>query len=627
MRQSLIVICALLVGISAFSQNSTAPTVGINTQPWEKNFMDGISVGGYFRMFYYDRNMTNRYGTTAADRTISVVDPVYYDPMLFLYLGGNPTPNSSLGVELRVDNYMTGAGDPSSRVIALFNGLVLRANTKTKNAGDYAIRFGGIEWMNITPFTFGNNVGYQRYSVFERRPWDPGGNVKTRAASYYYRGTINQDVRFGTNAFKGLMLDVTNLPHNMSANILYGYSQTNSGYLREDIVQPKRIYGGRLVKSLDKKGEISIATYNSISYQDSLRRDFDTRKRFHMIETFGRYNFHEKASVSLELGYGRNIEPQTDALDGTAIMFDVTTNKKWTKLPLTFRAYRFEKYFINLDSYVGNTTLTPYLNNFYQENSVAIQPPGGRLTGVGDLVNNRMGLNVNAETKIKRLKIIGGVEFSQDIERFDGSNTISYGHRINGVQWSRFVQFPNAAGNFGPNNRVGSFYRGAYETVNISDTLNDGGLRSKLYYSSADVQFKYNFKIADRDVYLFNLNTFSTVGNSASILPMQSNKNYINAHYHEFEAYYHVWRDITLSAYYGVEFIKGNDKTDLELQDSGELKARNQKGTGVGLGVDYQLNSSTFLYLRHRWFDFNDRNFKDENFSGKLLTVEMKIFF
>lgn len=634
MRALFLYITLSLPLIGAVAQTTTTPVSGVNTQPWDKNFMDGITVGGYYRLYYFDRILDNPYGDIGAERTISVVDPTYFDPMLFLYVGGNVTSNSSFGAELRVDSYMAGAAKQQEAVISMFNGLVLRANTSTKKAGDYDVRFGGIEWMNITPFTFGRNTGYNRYSVFTRQPWDPGGNVKARAASYYFNGTINQDVRFGTNGFKGLMVNATKLPYNLSGNFLYGFSQSVNGFDRAAKVQPRKVWGAKLVKDLDKLGEVGISTYNTIAYQDSIDRGYDVGKKFNMVESYAKLNFDKKLSVFAEVGYGVNTEPLSDQLSGTAFMLDVKSTKKLTKYPISLRAYRFGKYFINLDSYVGNTSSTPYLNNFFTENGGTFQPPGARMTGVGDMVNNRIGGNLNAEFKFGDLKIIAGMDMSSDIEAFEEVNTVSYGHRISGVDWSRFMPFPNPFGNFGPNSRVGTFYRGAYELVNISDTTSDGGL-NKLYYNSVDLQMKYKMKIANRDLYLFNLNNFSSVSDQASIVPSMSDKSYIRASYHEVEAYYHVWRDITLSAYYGMEFIKGNAETDLELHTDStdlnnittELKSRDQIGKAFGLGIDYQLSNSTYLYIRQRWFDFEDRNFIDENFTGKLFTVELKVFF
>ena len=623
--KSLILYIALFLPTLAVFAQETVPEAGMETQPWSKGFMEGLTAGGFLRVLYFDRNTDIAYDGFADNRTIIFADPAdYRDPMLFLYLGGNLSPNSSFGVELDLKNNFTGASPIYDGGIQLYNGLVLRANTKIKDVGGFDVRFGGIEWMNITPFTFGNNTGYQRYSVFNRRPWDPGGNVKQRPASYYHQGTINQDVRFGTNAFKGLMINAVDLPFNMTANLLYGNSVSNSGSERKEVVAPKKIYGGKLLKSLSKGNEIGISTYNTIAYQDSVFQNYDVRKRFHMAEIFGDFNLVNKLNIKGELGYGLNKEPQYKDLGGSAIMFDLKSTKAFTKLPIHLRLYRFDKYFINLDSYVQNTSTTPYLNNFYSESGGVFRPPGAQLTTPGSTVNNRIGAGLNTEFELGKLKVITGLDLSQDIERFNSTNVLSYTHRINGLEITRATGFPYEPGLFGPNNRMGTFYRGAYEVVHVSDTAADGGMSNKLFYSSADVQLKYKTKLFNRDLYFFNLNTFSSVGLGTAIIPDYSGKAYISASYHEFEAYYHIWRDITLSGYYGVEFIKGSDKTDIDVDSQ---KARDQQGHTIGVGLDYQINNDVFVYVRQSFYSFEDKNFATEKFSGKLLTVELKVFF
>ena len=622
MRKGIIhAFCLVLSSVIGFTQSTESEK--LNTQPWTKTFMEGLDVGGYYRMIYTDRILDNAYDGIGTTRQISVVDPTYYDPMLFLYLGGNPTPNSSFGAELRVDNYMIGATRVPLTNFALFNGLVLRANTATKHAGKYDIRFGGIEWVNMTPFTFGGNTGFHRYSIFERRPWDPGGNVIKRPADYYHKNTINQDVRFGTNAFKGLLVNVTDLPKNFSANLLYGTSQNINGYDREATVMPRKVYGAKLEKTLaNKTGTLGVSTYNTVAYLDSIQQEYDTRRLFRMVETYANLDFKEKFKVFVEAGYAANKEPQYAAQNSFAFLMDIKTKKELTYFPISLRAYRMDKNFVNLDSYVGNTTITPYLQNLFSQNPGNRQPNNARLTNSGYLVNNRIGGNVSADLDLMGLKLTGSLELSKDIERFSTTNNLTYGHRINGLEISRFVPFPNPLGDFGPNARMNTFFRGAYETVQISDTASDGGMRNKLTYTSIDVQAKYKVPVGKKDLYFFTLNTFSAVNDKAFY-----DNAFINASYHEFELYYQLWRDVSLSFYHGIEFVKGNEFTDQEVQADGSLEARNQTGKSWGVGVDYQMNDKTFLYLRQRWFGFDDTSFVGENFKGRHLSVELKIFF
>ena len=71
--------------LSAFGQ-SDYKKEGLETQPWAKNFMEKLNVGGYYRMYYFNRMYKTPYDSMAVNRQISVVDPTYYDPLLFMYI-------------------------------------------------------------------------------------------------------------------------------------------------------------------------------------------------------------------------------------------------------------------------------------------------------------------------------------------------------------------------------------------------------------------------------------------------------------------------------------------------------------------------------------------------------------
>ena len=607
---------------SLFGQEEEATK--LNTQPWMRNFMENLDVGGYYRFIYTDRIYENPYSGLGETRQIAVIDPTYYDPMLFLYVGGNPSPNSSFGAELRLDNYMFGASAQPTMVFGLFNALVLRGNFNTKKFGNYDIRFGGIEWENLTPLTFGTNTGYNRFSFFERRPWDPGTNVIQRPADYYHTGNITQDVRFGTNGFKGLLANIYELPLDMTAKIMYGNSQNFSGYGRAFNVAPRKVYGGKLEKAFeDKLGMVGVSTYNTVAFEDSIYSEENTKSVFRMAEVYTDLNIKDKLSVYAEIAGSSYLEPELESSENaTALILDLETSKELTFIPISLRAYRFGKYFINLDSRVGNSTITPFAQQQFENNPGARLPNTARLTNPGDLVNNRVGGNLTLDFDIAGFKLTTSAEVSQDLERISETNIVTYTHRINGLEISRLVGFPNAGGDFGPNARMNTFFRGAYEVLEVSDTADDGGMSDKLSYVSFDIQGKYKTRIANRDLYFFTLNTISTVNNSLSL-----NNGFINARYHEFELYYQVWRDVSVALYHGLEKVTGNEFTDQEIQEDGSLAARNQTGRSWGVGLDYQMSNKTFLYLRHRWFNFNDESFVDENFSGNRFSAEFKIFF
>ena len=44
----------------------------------------------------------------------------------------------------------------------------------------------------------------------------------------------------------------------------------------------------------------------------------------------------------------------------------------------------------------------------------------------------------------------------------------------------------------------------------------------------------------------------------------------------------------------------------------------------VGIGIDYMMAKNTGLYLRHRYFRFNDKSFPKDAFEGNETTLEIK---
>ena len=57
------------------------------------------------------------------------------------------------------------------------------------------------------------------------------------------------------------------------------------------------------------------------------------------------------------------------------------------------------------------------------------------------------------------------------------------------------------------------------------------------------------------------------------------------------------------------------------------LKPRDQYGQIIGGGVDIKLKSGAYLFLRHSYFHFYDKNFSATNIKGTESTVELKINF
>jgi hypothetical protein len=177
-------------------------------------------------------------------------------PQLLLNLGGSISPNTRFYTDFYLWTPMMGGG-MSQNVKGLNLGVSL-TGTHDFDKGTLQIQTGGINWYALTPFTFHSNPGFNRFTVFERNPWDPmTRNAMDRYQTFYQTGAMNQDTRWGRQAFQGLILEGSNLPHGFSAAFMYGKTQLNGGMTP----LPNHSVGGKIKNGNDNR-YISINTFN-----------------------------------------------------------------------------------------------------------------------------------------------------------------------------------------------------------------------------------------------------------------------------------------------------------------------------------------------------------------------------
>jgi hypothetical protein len=461
--------------------NTISPIV--NTEGIFTSRLPGITIGGYFRGYGYGRAMNHAYDGLGATKVYTNGDG-YYNPLLYTYIGGNPTVNTSFGIEFAMGDPWQAFNGPGNvvRTINSYNTIVMRGNTNTK-VGKFGIVAGGIEWQRLTPFTFGQNISFQRYSIWERKPWDPGGNLNTRYSSYYANGSINQDARFGTNAFKGFMINGYDLPFNTTFDFFYGKTANNGGFDRESIVQPKQNIGAKLLKKLKNGNTIGLNTFNSYTRTDSV----NGKVNVHWSIITSDFNFNYKGfNFNGEVGGGNYSSPDYKEHWSEGIIANLVTPKKYTLIPLAFRYFEIGQSFTSNVAMFSNTSVREVYNNNVatassgpSSNQVLQLPFAGNMGGVGSLANNRRGVALNTEFKIWRFKINTGIQAEGEMKRLANGNTVSYNHQINALAWSRLpLNYPLTTP-MGPNQRVHQFYQGASEVVNIKDTLANGSPQYK----------------------------------------------------------------------------------------------------------------------------------------------------
>ncbi|MCB0760030.1 MAG: hypothetical protein KDC12_00815 [Flavobacteriales bacterium] len=605
--------------------------------------LQGFNISGNYRFYAQHRYFTDPYAFQVVDG-----DPVYLQersiligdatqlPELTLNISGNPTPRTSFGTDLVVWNQNTGGFD-YYRNLQL--GVNLYGSFSTPLA-NFSIKAGGIHWHSMTAFTMMSFAGYNRYSIFERNPWDPiYRDVDRRYKDYYTKGAISQDTRWAQQAVQGVLLDITELPLGLAVNLVYGKTQNaGSAFIQQtsdpladstsgsfiqffDNTIPNNAYAGRLIKTIGSH-RVSFNTFNRISYSDAKATE---RIENHVYTLEGVFE-GQKISVQGEFGFARYSDVIQDPGYGELATVKVKLHKKLIGLPLEIHAFRISPNAVNNNGEFVNTAITELPSaaagstTIIGANGVLTQT-GSAMLGIGQMANNRQGLNLNTDIQIQKLKVILGWGVAKEIERL--GNKITYGHTINGLTMSRFWRwsFPS---NVGPYSRTSVLYRGVFETVELTDLGDNGDVVHDKYFNNIEAQVKYSFNLFGKPWYLFYLGAYNSAQPKFSAITVFNEDAYIRLYSHQVENYYHVHPKWVIAQYFGYERVVANYSTLVDLQSK---RPRNQEGVAVGLGLDYQMAKNTFLFVRHRYFRFEDRSYELDRFAGHETTVEIKINF
>ncbi|MCB0737000.1 MAG: hypothetical protein KDC92_05770, partial [Bacteroidetes bacterium] len=298
--------------------------------------------------------------------------------------------------------------------------------------------------------------------------------------------------------------------------------------------------------------------------------------------------------------------------------------KSITFIPIEVHAFRISPNVINNNAIFWNTSIVETRNNNIPAGAVGstniLQPFASSMAPIGAMTNNRQGINLNSEIELNRLKLSVALGMAGELEA--RSNQITYSHPINQLTRSRMWRW-NFPVNVGPYQRYNVAFRDVFETVNLKDDSLGIAIIPKKF-SVTEIQAKYNNKLFYRDFYIFMLNRYSSAQSFWSPITVTNSSAYIRHYSNEIEAYYQIRKRLVLTGYAGYERIIANYDTELDAET---LKPRNQEGIGLGIGCDIDLGKNTGLFIRHRWFQFEDRNFNKDQFKGTETVVELKAYF
>ncbi|MDG1260274.1 MAG: hypothetical protein P8H59_06555 [Flavobacteriales bacterium] len=613
---------------------------------------EGFSLGGYYRFYGLNRNLVEPFRVLSDNQFANTppfvfgVGDVYRDPPIFLMTASvRPGGGASISMDYALySNFTNSNGSVPSNLnlgISLYG-------TVPMEFGKLGFQLGGINWTDVSGMTFSSFAGYDRFSLFERWAWEGIGQSSDRASLFLETGRINREERWARQAFKGILVDLYELPWGLSTRVLYG--KTPATISLDDNV-PRFTVGGRLRKNVGSN-HVGFNSMNYVQYEDSTAQ---TRSGIGLHTADVQWSF-DKFQITAEGGIAERYSPDGTRETGEGVRVNIMLDSSLTKLPIEVGFFRLSPQFIN---YYGNflSLNTQFLSDAASQ-SVAGGGGGatnfvGSITDVGQILNNRQGFTLNTWWKKKNTSINVGSMISQEMERL--SNRLSFGHKINGQTLSRFAPFATGVG---PYRRWTSFYRGVAEELFITDVDTTGLPMSKIHFNTVQLQFKQRMMLKDKALYLLYIGTYGSAADKFSVLPIFDDGAYLRTSYSEFDLIYDLSKTFDVSLAFGLERIQGNSQTNniYYLDDSGALAGAtitedelidgtyipaasyegastpsltfvNQKSRMIGAGVDVKLSPHSGLYIRHRRFWQKDDGFTADDIEGTETTIELKVYF
>jgi hypothetical protein len=452
------------------------------------------------------------------------------------------------------------------------------------------------------------------------------------------------------------VIDLSELPGGLEARVLWG--KTPATALFENPLE-RYTAGGRLRKAFNPRSYAGVNHIQHVGYADVQAAN---RSRVELWTLDGMWSDGD-GELAFEGGVGHYETTENPTPWGGALRVRAKAPRRWWGVPVELEFFRLSPRFVN------------YFANFFSPNAQALGTEavlagvagggatafGGSLTDVGQIQNNRIGFNANAWFEPgPNFKWNLGWSSSRELE--SGGNRLSMGHKINGLQLSRFVPFTQ---NMGPYRRWNSFYRGVSEDVFITDLDPATGLPATLT-SFNMVQLHLKQRLGHESKHPALLNYVLSAGSVAdrwTPVPIFDSSAYLRAHYHELDAMVRWNESVDLSFFGGWEQIRGNHQLNnlyyldgngvtrgARLEPGAAFVGSGLQGTAIpgasyagaayaaegsvhqnawhwGAGVDIRISNQAGLYIRHHWFQQQDQNFTEDRIAGTETSVELKIFF
>jgi hypothetical protein len=576
-----------------------------------KEVLEGLQINGYYRFVTNLRNLKESYAHLENNKRNIFVGDDSQIPQLMLNITGQTSNRTSFGTDLYLWSPMTGNGQLEN-VKGLNLGVSLYGAFSTP-VGNFNVRTGGINWLTLSPFTMQANKGYNRYSLFERNPWDPNTpKVDSRYADFYNAGAIAQDQRWGNQAFQGLIVEGAQMPHHFSFTGVYGKTQFDGGMSPI----PNTTFGGRIKKEFVGNNDvIAFNTLNNTSYLDSVS---DKTAGFN-IGTLEITKYFNKLKLYAEIGAGRRFTNSMTTKYGEAISIKASTNVS-KNLSLEVHAFRISpKVFNNSSVFMNSSIQQTTITN--TQNQAVLIPVASAVLPMGSLSNNRQGIELSGQWNLGKFK--NSIGYANSVELENLSSSLTYGHPFNSLGLAHFWRwdFPS---NVGPYQNLNKVFRSVFETIQLKDLDTNGLPINKKYFNTVEINSKYKTKLAGKDFYVFYLGTFNSVQNMFAPMVNFTEKSLLRTYDHQIEMYWKLTPIIVWNNYASFERVIANYSTQTDLNT---LRPKNQTGYSLATGADIQFSKSVGLYIRQRYMHYKDTSFRKDKYSGWETSIELKAFF
>lgn len=605
MRKIILASLCLVFTPYFYSQDINTSSYFLNTKNVD------FSVKGYYRFMGYNRNLSNLFGDSV-NPVVFRADDEFNSPTLNLDIVLKSKESGYIKTQLYLFEPISGNVEDRNFLMLNRKGVSVELGKKTK-FGNFKLVAGGINFLRFSDFSL-SSARQVRNSLFDRNAWTAVWPVNVQFNNYFDKSNYVRAADWGKRQVSGINFKATDLPKLYDLEIFYGKTPFNISPV-DNIMTFK----------IGKKQKLNYYSFGILNSSgiDALINGFEYKNQIYYSTYKGNFN---EWKINSEFAVS-NYTFQSNGLSETGIAGEITIkpSPRLISFPLFFEGYYISPNFVNIHSSLINGSVQSFSSQTSSFNGEGIpdgaRPFGGVMSPMHIKSNNRLGLNINSEFNIGKLKVNLGNGFSREIQ--NDTNLVSFFHKVNGLYLSRIERFQSSAG---PQGNLTTFFRGYYENVLIDDSLNSKINKS---FNVLLLNLKYRTKIFNKDFFIFYLGEFHSLQSFLSPIPVFSSNAILRNHFHEFDFYLNINKKLSLIGYYGAELIKGNKYSGLGdvLSENNEYLPRNGIGNVFGLGFDYSIGSKSCFYFRFKNVNYNEKNFSNYYYQGYEITAELKIFF